>query len=130
MCPSEKCPGAIFLVARHYWSTSHPLESVLMISVRILGFQSKIGDFLGLSTSEFDGNDGVSREESFLNQLGIAKDVVFAVSISYSFVIIVTALVSCLASFFWAKCKLACSACLGLPKTFFLPGCVGGLKAK
>lgn len=70
-----------------------------MISVRILGFQSKIGDFLGLSTSEFDGNDGVSREESFLNQLGIAKDVVFAVSISYSFVIIVTALVSCLASF-------------------------------
>ena len=76
-----------------------------MISVRILGFQSKIGDFLGLSTSEFDGNDGVSREESFLNQLGIAKDVVFAVSISYSFVIIVTALVSCLASFCWAKCK-------------------------
>ena len=90
-----------------------------MISVRILGFQSKIGDFLGLSTSEFDGNDGVSREESFLNQLGIAKDVVFAVSISYSFVIIVTALVSCLASFFWGKCKLACCTCLGLPKTLF-----------
>jgi hypothetical protein len=55
--------------------------------------QSKIGDFLGLSTS--DGYiEGDGRDETFLNQLGIAKDVVFALSILYSFIMIVTALVS------------------------------------
>ena len=76
-----------------FYSVCKPYFS--MLNKKILftvfsGVQSKIGYFLGLSTSDSSGH----QDETFLNQLGIASDVVFIVSILYSFIMIITALVS------------------------------------